>query len=430
MTPPTRRRVLIVVSSYRPAMLADMQRARMLAHELPTLGWDVEVLAPAETEIRADVVDPADDVFFAPVPVHKVPSILRRAFAAVGSRSPAWRTWLPMRRTGDRLLRSGRFDLVFFSTTTFPYFALGPRWRRAFGVPYVLDFQDPWVKERPQKRAAGAKPWIASRVGRALERYSVCGASGLVAVSARYVELLSQRYARAGPPWLSSGRTAVVPFAALASDLTAGFSQPRSATAARELHVVYVGAGGPIMARSFTRIAEALAALRAAGDRRVELLRIRLHGTEYPPAAEGELRRVAVRHGIGDLVTEDTRRISYGRAVGMLMAADGALILGVDDPGYMPSKLFSYALSGKPVLASLLASGAAHRLLAEQPALAHVIAFDEEGDAAAQRHIDTVRRFLDEVAARMQHDRARQLEPHLAPAMAKRIADLFEACVA
>ena len=37
-----RRRVLIVVSAWCPAMLADMQRARLLAWELPKVGWDVE----------------------------------------------------------------------------------------------------------------------------------------------------------------------------------------------------------------------------------------------------------------------------------------------------------------------------------------------------------------------------------------------------
>ncbi len=39
-------RVLIVTSTYAPAMIADMHRARHLAWELPKLGWQVEILAP------------------------------------------------------------------------------------------------------------------------------------------------------------------------------------------------------------------------------------------------------------------------------------------------------------------------------------------------------------------------------------------------
>jgi hypothetical protein len=426
MTPLPRRRVLIVVSSYRPAMLADMQRARMLAHELPALGWDVEILAPAETEIRQDVLDAADEAFFAPTPVHKVGSILRSAFEAVGSRSPAWRTWIPMRCAGSRLLRSGRFDLVFFSTTTFPYFALGPGWRRAFGVPYVLDFHDPWVKER--RGSASARARAAARIGGLLERASVCKADGLVAVSPRYIEMLRERYAVRNPSWLSPRRSAVIPFAALAADLRTTVPERRGVAAENELRVVYVGAGGPIMARSFTRIVEGLAALRAAGDARIGALRIMLHGTEYPAVDEGELRRIAVRHGLDDIVMEDTRRVSYARSLSLLLGADGALVLGVDDAGYIPSKLFSYALSGKPVLASIRESGAAHRLLRENPTLAHVATFGPDGNSAAH-DAEPLRRFLDDVAARRRYDRSRELEPHLAPAMAKRITQLFEACL-
>ena len=40
------RRVLLVTSSYAPTMIADMQRARQLAWQLPEAGWQVEILCP------------------------------------------------------------------------------------------------------------------------------------------------------------------------------------------------------------------------------------------------------------------------------------------------------------------------------------------------------------------------------------------------
>ena len=42
------RRVLIVTSSYAPTMIADMQRVRQLAWELPKLDWEVEVLSSVD----------------------------------------------------------------------------------------------------------------------------------------------------------------------------------------------------------------------------------------------------------------------------------------------------------------------------------------------------------------------------------------------
>ena len=58
------RRVLIVTSSYAPTMIADMQRVRQLAWELPKLGWEVEVLSPSTEYQPATCVDEDSAGFF------------------------------------------------------------------------------------------------------------------------------------------------------------------------------------------------------------------------------------------------------------------------------------------------------------------------------------------------------------------------------
>jgi hypothetical protein len=60
------RRVLIVTSSYAPTMIADMQRVRQLAWELPKLGWEVEILSPSTEYQQATCVDEDSAVFFLP----------------------------------------------------------------------------------------------------------------------------------------------------------------------------------------------------------------------------------------------------------------------------------------------------------------------------------------------------------------------------
>src|SRR6185437_14797266 len=60
-----RRRVLIVTSSYAPAMIADMHRARHLAWELPTLGWAVDILAPSASLQAPSYLDHDSSEFFA-----------------------------------------------------------------------------------------------------------------------------------------------------------------------------------------------------------------------------------------------------------------------------------------------------------------------------------------------------------------------------
>jgi hypothetical protein len=435
-----RRRVLLVVSAFNPAIIADMQRARMLAWELPRLGWDVEVLTPRASEVRQDVVERDAGAFFAPdVRTHEVGSMARPLLEALGSRSHGWRTLLSMHRRGSALIASKRFDLIYFSTTTFVYFALGAAWKRRYGVPYLIDFHDPWVTtegvaDSPQGwRSQGWRSRLTQYVANRMERAAVTKAEGLVAVSPDYVALLRRRYQAFNPAWLATGRHAVIPFGALDRDLVEAARAKRTVVArsSTELNVHYVGAGGAIMVRSFTLICRALALLRSQGNQWVARVRVRLFGTVYDwkPGDAKQLEGVAKSAGLADLVTECPQRVSYRRSLEILMESDGALILGVDDSGYMPSKLFSYALSGKPLLAALRRDSHAYAQVQHAPGLGHALWFDPHEEMPVSEAAALVQRFVDDVAARKTFDRRAMLTPFLAPAMAMRHADLFAACL-
>jgi hypothetical protein len=426
-----RRRVLIVVSSWSPAMLADMQRARMLAWELPKLGWDVEVLTPRASEIRQDVIEPDPSSFFAAdTPVHEVGSAVRGVFEALGSTTHAWRTWFTIRRRGRELLCAKCFDLVYFTTTTFVYFSLGPRWRRECDVPYVLDFHDPWIKpEVPPSRRKSWRSEMMARLAARMERDAVVGAHGIVSVSPAYIDQLRQRYAAAEPPWLAQARNAVIPFGALEGDNGAALGeQPRHRD---EIVLRYVGAGGAIMARSFDLICRAIGSLRGQRSPLADRVRIELYGTTYGwrPGGRKELHEIARTAGVGDIVTEQPERVAYRQSLELLRESDGALILGVDDAGYMPSKLFSYALSGKPLLASLHRESPALALIEKMPGCAHALWFDSHNEMPIPDAARIVASFLDAAAAATTFDRRAMLEPFLAPNMARRHAELFDACV-
>src|SRR5260370_27241124 len=120
---------------------------------------------------------------------------------------------------------------------------------------------------------------------------------------------------------------------------------------------------------------------------------------------DAHLARIAGEFDLADLVCEYPARVTYRRGLELLLHGDGALILGVDDAGYMPSKLFTYAYSGKPVLASLHRDSPALALLRQRPELGHAVWFggDEEMPIAEGARI--VGAFLTEVAERRQFDR-------------------------
>jgi hypothetical protein len=423
------RRVLLVTGSYAPTMIADMQRARQLAWQLPEVGWEVEILCPGIDYQPPSCNDGDSAEFFSPAAkVHAVPQRAGALFRLFGVGSIGLRALVPMYFAGRKLLAARRFDLIYFSTAQFPLFLLGPSWRRRFKIPYVLDLHDP-IDSAAAAAPGGWKQRASRFFSRLIERRAVAAASGLIAVSPHYLALMQSRYTARRPPWLKADRQAAIPFAVLPRDLAeAGAPSPGIAGAAKR--IVYVGTGGAVMARSFRLLCAALAELRRRHSPLLEDIRIELHGTSSAVAADMDapLYRIAAEFDMADLVSEYPARVTYRRSLELLLHGDGALVLGVDDAGYMPSKLATYAYSGKPLLACLHRDGPALAMLRQQPALGHVLWFSQTqemplADAAAE-----VAAYLEEVRSGRAFARRAELAPYTAAAMAARHAQLFEAC--
>jgi glycosyltransferase involved in cell wall biosynthesis len=431
------RRVLIVTSSYAPTMIADMQRVRQLVWELPKLGWEVEVLSPSTEYQPATCVDQDSAGFFSPnLGVHYVHEMWPYLFRIGGVGSIGWRALLPMRFVGRRLLQQRHFDLIYISTAHFPLFLLGPMWQRQFGVPYVLDLHDPLYKEGSH-HPVWARPRLKHRVSNALakvlEEHVATWAQGLTAVSPNYIDTLRLRHEAKQPAWLRPGRFDAIPFSALPRDLCeAAAALPSNAKKdGPPYSIVYVGVGGPVMARSFTLFSRALSQLRMQSGNLCEGIRVELFGTMlgwHPGEARG-LADIAAKWGIGDLVREEPGRLSYRRSLELLLQSDGALIFGVEDAGYMPSKLFTYALSGKPLLATLHCEGPAFSMFKNIPDLGHALWIGQNDDMPLEEAMNVLETFLREVVARKTFDRSISITPYLAPAMARRHGELFEACL-
>jgi hypothetical protein len=432
-----KRRVLIVTSSYAPTMIADMQRVRQLAWELPTLGWEVEILSPSSEYQPMTCVDEDSAAFFSThSKVHCVPQMWPGLFRIAGVGNIGWRALLPLWSAGKRLLQERNFDLVYISTAQFPLFLLGRLWQRRFGVPYVLDLHDPLYKEG-SRHPVWAQPRLKHRVSNALakqvEAYAAESARGLIAVSPNYIETLRLRHEATHPAWLGPGRYGAIPFSALPRDLC-------EAAAGLALHaerngppyrIIYVGVGGSVMAKSFTFFSRALAGLRTRSGSLCDGIRVELFGTQlgWRPGEARALADIATKWGIGDLVREEPGRVSYRRSLELLLQSDGALIFGVEDAGYMPSKLFNYALSGKPLLATLHREGPAFSQFQSLSDLGHALWIRQNDDMPLEEAMSVLEIFLREVIARRVFDRGIGISPYLAPAMARRHANLFEACL-
>lgn len=383
------RRVLIVSPHFPPINAPDHQRVRMSLPFFEEFGWRPTVLAvgPGHVEgtddplLERTLPDNVEIVRTGALPVRWT---RRLGLGNLGLRAiPAF--W----RAGNRLLARERFDAVYFSTTMFAVMALGPLWRRRFGVPYVLDFQDPWIQDYYDQPGAGPPPggrfkhgfsqWLARR----LEPLAMGSVSEVIAVSPAYVQTLRARY-----PALAADRYTVLPFGAPDRD----FDSLDSLNVRQTVfdpgdglrHWVYVGRGGEDMAVALRLLFTALAEARQRDPATWSAVRMHFVGTSYAPAdrAEKTVEPLARECGVGDLVEERTGRVPYFEALQSLRQSDAILVIGSDSPGYSASKLAPCLLARRPLLALLHADSPAVEIL-RRSRVARVVTFRPEDAKAA-----------------------------------------------
>jgi len=346
------RRVLIVSPHFPPVNAPDAHRVRTALPYLREHGWEPTVLA-----VEPRFVERAQDPLLlrsvpADVEVVRVTAWPPRLTRLVGLGSLALRARPALRAAGDRLLGARRFDAVFFSTTEFPVTTLGLRWRGRFGVPFVVDWQDPWLSDYYERTGTPppggrVKYAFAQRLARRGEPAVVRGAARIVVVAKGYVDQLAARY----PDW-DSTRATVLPFGAPERDFE--LLEPAPGAGSAELWL-YAGRGGADLHRAARGFFAAVRADRAAHPARWQKRRIVFLGTSYAPAphAVPTLAPLAAGYGLADLVIEDPERAPYFSALALLRSAARLLLLGSDDADYTASKVYPYLLARRPLLAVL-----------------------------------------------------------------------------
>jgi len=350
------KRLLIVSPHFPPVNAADMQRVRMLLPFFKQNGWQVEVLAVAPEQTTS----PRDEWLLRGIP-GDIPVHHARALGLAWSHIPGlgslgFRAMRAFARAGSYLLKERKFDLIYFSTTVFELHILGPRWKKKFNVPFVIDYQDPWVndyyRDHPEITPPGGrlKFAIIDRIHRWMEPRVLKECAGITAVASAYPEQIRNRY-----PWLKNIPTLIQPFCAAKSDWARlADARPLSTSFEKSdgsIHWVYVGVVVPMMElalRSFFR------ALQSANAEKIRnKLKIYFIGTSYAPpgTAKPGVLPLAKEYGLDKIVHESCARVPYSDALNYMRSADALLAFGTNDLGYTASKIYPYLLARRPLLA-------------------------------------------------------------------------------
>jgi hypothetical protein len=351
-------RVLIVSPHFPPINAPDHQRVRISLPYLQEFGWQPHVLT-VDPDYVEGVYDPLlEKTIPDNVPITRTKALPLHHTKRLGVGNLGLRALPYLLQAGNQLLAQERFNLVYFSTTMFAAMALGPGWLKKFKVPYVLDFQDPWLsnyhqlQSSPQPPGGRFKYGVAQLISQILEPQTVKSASQIISVSPAYPRVLRQRYSN-----LQEDQFTVLPFGAAEQDFTwaskLGVQQKVFKANDGKRHWVYVGRGGEDMAVALKGLFSAIQEMRAQDPEVWQSIRLHFVGTSY---AVGEravktIEPIAHEFGLTDLVDEHLHRIPYFEALQVLVESDAILLIGSDDPGYSASKIYPCILAQKPTLA-------------------------------------------------------------------------------
>lgn len=362
------KKVLIISPYFPPSNAADAQRVRMSLAFYQDFGWNAEVVTvdAKHSEMLKDAL--FEQTIPKDIIIHRVSALSKKLTSKIGLGSLAIRSMWDYRQKVNKLLRTHKYDLIFFSTTAFPICILGAYWKQKFNIPYVIDMQDPWHSTYYQDKPKDQRPpkyWFSYRLNKWLEPMAMKYVDGIISVSEAYIIMLKNRYHR-----IHDIPAKVITFGYLEKD----FEVARANDAQIPLpfkkddgliYVVYVGRGGYDMQPAIRLLLEAFKELLLEDYSRAKNLRFRFIGTSYAPQNTGQptFAPIASELDLNQYIEESTNRVSFYQSIKALQHANAVVMPGSNDPNYTASKIYPYILSKKPLLALFNPLSSAYQII-------------------------------------------------------------------
>jgi len=410
-------------------------RARFFSSHLREFGWEPTVIT-TDPKYYEWAIDRANEQLLPPnLRVLRTNAVSARftrgiGFGDLGIRS-LWHHW----KAVSELHRSNPIDAIFISVPPFVPMILGrlAHWR--YGIPYVIDYIDPWRSDYMRQLPKGQRPskWrLAEAMAQTLEPIAIRRASHIVGVSQGTTDLVIANY-----PYLSRANTTEIPYGAPIYDFEYLLTHSRDNLIFDKndglIHLSYTGA---LISPMYTTLRALFAAFREGLLRSPDVFyKVRLHfvGTTYASNQPDLYQALPLANDfdIANFVTEQPKRVSYLDANQILLDSHGLLMIGSDAAHYTASKVFPYILSRKPVLALFHAQSSVIRIL-EETQSGRFVSFSMENTLSDQ--IEAIYQELLTLISYPTHwhppTRWEVFEQYTARAMAERLAKVLDQVVA
>jgi glycosyltransferase involved in cell wall biosynthesis len=339
------RQVLLISAHFLPSNLAGVQRVRVMSRALKDYGWS-PIIVTVDYRDYEELPDLSSlQLLPSGVRVETVRAWPAALCRALGFGDTALRGQWALRRRVEELIHARR-PSVIFATVLPGYTSLVGAWaKRRFNIPFVLDYQDPWVPKRDREGEGSVKRKMADTLARRLEPKAVRAADAITAVSDETLDSLRERdLVRADQP------VEIIPIGADWNDhaVAQQYGTSLITPAGDVFHIAYLGT---LTERMLPALKAFLAGAAKAQDGAAKRLAIHLIGTSAQPNGQDQhnLTGLVEEAGLNGKVFLHPGRVGYLDALRTMQNADLLILLGSTDSHYTASKLFPYWLSGKPI---------------------------------------------------------------------------------
>jgi len=404
------KNILLITPHYPPSNLAAVHRSRLFAQHLPALGWNPIILTVHENYYEEALDWKLHQLLPKVQRIEKVSAFKVTKPRLIGD--VGLRGYFQLRRRAQELIRSEKIDFVYIPIPSFYMALLGPYLFKKIGVPYGIDYIDPWVHVFPGSDKILSRHWFTTQLAKFLEPIAVKHTSLITGVSEGYYKPVLDR----NPHLKEQALTAAMPYGGEESDHdfirnrrkedsspphpSAGKLNPSTLSTSSTpstFKFIYAGAMLPKAYKPLEEIFKALNSLQTTGlglpsdgELAGSSLQLNFIGTL------GTIKPFAEKYKLwGSAVLEHPDRIPYLDVLTELDAADAVFILGSTEPHYTPSKVYQAVLSGKPILAVLHESSTAVRVLRESRAGIVVnMKGEEDLDTLSARFLEGLKEFM------------------------------------
>ncbi|PNW26881.1 glycosyltransferase family protein [Formosa algae] len=372
--------VLIIYPHWVPANLAGVQRPRLIGNYLKQFGYK-PLLLTVDSKYYEETPDPhisktaSKDIEVIYTKAYKVSK--PRIIGDIGLRAFPF-----LKEKALQICKERKIDCIWIPIPSFYTAILGRILHDKTGIPYGIDYIDPWVRDITNQNDTRAK--LSQTVARTLEPYAVKKAAFITGVSTPYYWPVIERNFKTPP---------------VHAGMPYGFDPNDHKVELEGLKMpwddmpnckpwIYAGAFLPNSHMFMDAFFKAISELKnkKEWDSNIRLFFI---GTGPYPAKL--ITVYAADYGLEDIVYEDRNRHPFLNILNYISKADRVLLFGSTEKHYTASKTYQCLLSERPLFTVLHGESQAVQVIKDVKAEAYLVEyFENENKAQIVDKIETV----------------------------------------